>query len=202
MGDLHYSHQAAFSSIFVAIIACKHWKSGQGASFMNTTRIINGWIIVVILLVLIIIAGGIIIWSKYSPNRAIEISLAPPQNQNGEIYIGGEVNNPGVYPLYEEDDIAGLIAAAGGTTDTAGPGRLELIVPGSTGEESSQLIDINLAEAWLLEGLPGIGPTKAQAIVVYREQNGPFRNIQELTKVAGIGAASFEQIKHLITVGE
>ena len=102
---------------------------------MNTTRIINGWIIVVILLAAIIIAGGIIIWSKYSPNRSVEISLATPQNQNGEIYIGGEVNNPGVYPLNAGDDITGLITAAGGATDNADPGRLELIVTGSTEAE-------------------------------------------------------------------
>lgn len=169
---------------------------------INTTRVVNGWIIIAILLASVIIAGGVIIWSKYSPNQAIEISLAPTQNQNGEIYIGGEVNNPGIYSLYGEDDITGLIAAAGGTTDAADSGRLELIVPGSTGEESPQLININLAEAWLLEALPGIGAVKAEAIIAYREQNGPFRNIQELTKVEGIGAASFEQIKHLITVGE
>ena len=169
---------------------------------MNTTRIINGWIIVVILLAVIIITGGIIILLKYSPSRAIEISLVPPQNQNGEIYIGGEVSNPGIYPLNDEDDITGLIAAAGGTTDAAEPGRLELIVPGSTEAVSPQLIDINIAEAWLLEALPGIGAVKAEAIVAHREQNGPFRNIQELTEVAGIGSGTLEQIKHLITVGD
>jgi competence protein ComEA len=169
---------------------------------MNTTRVINGWVIVVILLAAIIIAGGIITWLKYSPSRAIEVHLAPPQDLIGEIYIGGEVNNPGVYPLYGGDDIAGLIAAAGGTTGKAAPGRIELVVPGDTEEQSTQLINVNLAEAWLLEALPGIGATKARAIVEYREQNGPFRNIQELTEVAGIGTASFEQIKHLITVGE
>ena len=169
---------------------------------MNTTRIINGWIIIIILLAVIIIAGGIIIWSKYSPNRAMEISLATPKNQNGEIYIGGEVNNPGIYPLYDKDNITGLIAAAGGTTDDAESGRLELIVPGSTTDESPQLININLAEAWLLQALPGIGAVKAEAIVAHREQNGPFRNTQELTKVAGIGTASLEQIEHLITAGD
>jgi competence protein ComEA len=169
---------------------------------MEAMRVINGWIIVVILLAVVIIAGGIIIWSKYSPDGAIEITLAMPQNQNGEIYIGGEVNNPGVYPLYEEDDIAGLIAAAGGTTDTTAPGRLELIVPGNTEAESPQLVDINLAEAWLLEALPGIGAVKAEAIVAYREESGPFRNIQELTEVTGISSGTVEQIKHLIAVGE
>jgi competence protein ComEA len=169
---------------------------------MNATRVINGWIIIVILLAVIAIACGIIIWLKCSPSRAMEISLAPPRDQHGEIYISGEVNNPGIYPLYGEDDVAGLLAAAGGVTGNADPDRLELTVPGITERESPQLININLAEAWLLEALPGIGATRAEAIIAYREQNGLFRNVQDLTKVEGIGPATLEQIEQLITVGE
>ena len=45
-----------------------------------------------------------------------------------------------------------------------------------------------------------IGAVKAEAIVAYREQNGPFRNTQELTEVDGIGSGTLEQIKHLITI--
>jgi competence protein ComEA len=53
---------------------------------------------------------------------------------------------------------------------------------------------------WLLQALPEIGETLAQRIVDYRQQNGPFRNTSELMKVAGIGAATYQQIKDLITV--
>ena len=169
---------------------------------MNDVRTISGWKIIAILLVLVIIAGGTVIWLKYSQDRAIEISLAPQPSPTGEIYIGGEVNNPGFYSLYADDDIEGVVAAAGGITDSAAPGQFELIVPGNTEEESTQLVNINRAEIWLLESLPGVGPVKAQAIVEYRQQNGPFRNTQEIMEVDGFGEASFEQIKHLITVGE
>ncbi len=68
--------------------------------------------------------------------------------------------------------------------------------------EAPQKIDINRAEAWLLEALPGIGPSKAQAIIDYRQQNGGFKNISEITRVEGIGPAIYEQIKDLITVGD
>jgi comEA protein len=68
--------------------------------------------------------------------------------------------------------------------------------------EAPQKIDINRAEAWLLEALPGIGPSKAQAIIDYRQQNGRFANITEITRVEGIGPAIYEQIKDLITVGD
>jgi comEA protein len=68
--------------------------------------------------------------------------------------------------------------------------------------EQPQKIDINRAEAWLLEALPGIGPSKAQAIIDYRQQNGGFKHITEITRVEGIGPAIYEQIKDLITVGD
>jgi len=69
-------------------------------------------------------------------------------------------------------------------------------------EEAPQKIDINRAEAWLLEALPGIGPSKAQAIIAYRQQNGGFKHIIEITEVEGIGPAIYEEIKGLITAGD
>jgi len=69
-------------------------------------------------------------------------------------------------------------------------------------EEAPQKIDINRAEAWLLEALPGIGESKAQAIIAYRQQNGGFGHITEITRVEGIGPAIYEDIKDLITVGD
>jgi competence ComEA-like helix-hairpin-helix protein len=68
--------------------------------------------------------------------------------------------------------------------------------------ELPQKIDINCAEAWLLEALPGIGESKAQAIIDYRQQNGEFQHIIEITEVDGIGPATYEEIKDLITVGD
>jgi comEA protein len=68
--------------------------------------------------------------------------------------------------------------------------------------EQPQKIDINRAEAWLLEALPGVGPSKAQAIIDYRQQNGGFKHITEITEVEGIGPSIYEQIKDLITVGD
>ena len=167
---------------------------------MSTEKHVNGWAVVAVLLVLVIVAGGIFIGLKYRPGGSVEISLMSTLPSEGEVYIGGEVNNPGFYPLYEDDSITGLIAAAGGTTNGADGSEIELIVSGGDNEESPQLVNINTAEVWLLESLPGIGAVKAQAIVAYREQYGPFRDIQELTEVEGIGWSTFEQIRHLITV--
>ncbi len=164
---------------------------------------LNGfWALITIFLMAIIAIGGMVVWSRYSPSQPIEISIPQGQQVQGEIYIGGAVNSPGSYPLRAGDSIEALIEAAGGITSSADSSRLELYIPEAGGEEQPQKIDINRAEVWLLEALPGIGETLAQRIVDYRCQNGPFRNINELTKVKGIGTATYEAIKHLITVAD
>ncbi len=63
-------------------------------------------------------------------------------------------------------------------------------------------ININTASAAELQNLPRIGPKVAQRIVDYRTQNGPFKKIEDIMKVRGIGEKVFDQIKDLITVGE
>ena len=67
---------------------------------------------------------------------------------------------------------------------------------------SQQLININIASAEELDTLPGIGPTKAQAIIDYRTQNGSFQTLSQIMDVPGIGQGTFSNIQDLITVGE
>ncbi len=169
---------------------------------MATSKSSQYWTLITILLVAIIIISGIAVWLKYSPSQPIEISIPTAQEMQGEIYIGGAVSSPGFYPLKAEDTVEALIQAAGGTTDSADLDWLRLYVPETQDEEQPQKIDLNRAEVWLLEALPEIGETLAQRIVAYREQNGPFNNINELIKVEGIGTATYEKIKHLIAVAD
>jgi competence protein ComEA len=61
-------------------------------------------------------------------------------------------------------------------------------------------IDLNQASVNDLENLPGIGPVKAQAIVDYREGKGGFQSVEEITSVSGIGPATYQGIKDLVTV--
>ena len=61
-------------------------------------------------------------------------------------------------------------------------------------------VDLNAADVGQLDELPGVGPTIAQRIVDYREENGPFKRIEDLMEVKGIGEKKFLNLKDLITV--
>ncbi len=169
---------------------------------MTASKLNLFWTVTIVLLIVITVIGGILVWSSCSPGQRIDISLPQSQEPPGKIYIDGAVTNPGLYPLTTSDTIEALIQAAGGTTGNADLSELKLYVAEIGQEREPQRININRAEAWLLEALPGIGPTLAQRMVDYREQNGPFLNINELTEVEGIGTTKYEQIKHLITVAD
>jgi competence protein ComEA len=166
------------------------------------TRLNKYWALTIIFLVVVIVIGGIVFWSRYSGSQSIEITLSSEPEWQGTVYIGGMVNNPGFYPVKAGDSLQSVIQAAGGTINAADLSGLKIYVPQIGEKTQPQKVDINRAEAWLLEVLPGIGEVKAQAIIDYRCQNGPFHNINELTKVEGIGAATYEQIKLLITVAD
>ena len=64
-----------------------------------------------------------------------------------------------------------------------------------------ELVDINTADEALLQTLPGIGPALAERIVAYREENGGFHHLYELTNVKGIGSSTYEGLRDLITLG-
>jgi competence protein ComEA len=83
------------------------------------------------------------------------------------------------------------------------PGRGNTGMAGATvgiSSSSDNKININTADLVELDTLPGIGPTTAQKIIDYRNQNGPFKSIEEIKNVSGIGDKKFEEIKDKIKV--
>jgi competence protein ComEA len=69
-------------------------------------------------------------------------------------------------------------------------------MPGKTA-----LININTADEAQLTSLKGIGPVKAKAITQYRQEHGPFKTVDDLKKVPGIGDKTLASLKPFITVG-
>lgn len=123
--------------------------------------------------------------------------------------VKGEVVNPGVYRVSNSCRVFQVIEIAGGLTDNSITDDVNLaskitdeqvIVIPSEKAEKSDLININTANIADLDSLPEIGYSTAQAIVEYRTANGKFSSIEDIKKVSGIGNATYEKIKDLITV--
>lgn len=68
-------------------------------------------------------------------------------------------------------------------------------------ERATGPVDVNRASADVLERLPRIGPALARRIVDDREANGPFRSVDELDRVRGIGPATLESLRPLVVAG-
>ncbi|MDD4561761.1 MAG: helix-hairpin-helix domain-containing protein [Syntrophomonadaceae bacterium] len=146
-----------------------------------------------------------------------------------QIYVTGAVKNPGVYRLQEGDrvhqavEMAEALAEAdlkhlemarplvdGETIPVPAQGEIpELPVPASAGgsyssgasNQNSAMVNINTASAQeMADQLDGIGPALGQRIVDYRTSNGPFKDIEEIKNVSGIGDKRFEAIKNKISV--
>lgn len=161
------------------------------------------YLLAIVVLAVAAIVGGVTLALKHGRSQPVEITLSQielPQ-LSGELYISGAVANPGIYPLRQEDTLQTVLANAGVGPD-ADLSHINLYVPRKGEAGSPQKIDINRAEAWLLQALPGIGEVTAQAIVDYRHQHGPFARIEELLQVKGIGQTTFDKIKDYITVSD
>jgi competence protein ComEA len=140
------------------------------------------------------------------------------------VYLVGEVARPGIYQVERGTYLYELVETAGGLTPRAAADRTNLVYriegsqllripsvedaadPGLAGSEvlspsgqDAPFININSAGESELDGLPGIGPSTARAIIAFRETNGPFASIEEIMNVPGIKQSRFEAIRDAIT---
>ncbi|MFS0861630.1 helix-hairpin-helix domain-containing protein [Fredinandcohnia sp. 179-A 10B2 NHS] len=137
-------------------------------------------------------------------------------NENSKVFVDikGEVVNQGVYEVDLDSRVKDVIEGAGGFTDNADLKQVNLalqvedemvIYVPSIDEEiegditvtqaNDSKISLNKATIEELQTLNGIGPAKAAAIIAYREEFGPFKEINELLEVSGIGEKSLEKIQ-------
>jgi competence protein ComEA len=167
---------------------------------MSSDTLNRFWLLVTSLLIVFILISGLFLWVRRDNGQPINISDTQPPGLKGQISIDGAVINPGTYPLKPGDSVDNIIEASGGMDEDADISRILLYIPSKKESIPNQKININTADVWLLQALPGIGETKAKAIVEYRINNGFFRTLEDITKVPGIGDSIFEQIEQYITL--
>lgn len=164
--------------------------------------------LILLALVAAIIAGGILfIVRKNTSGGGVTIMLpAPPEEIT--VYVTGAVETPGVYTLRPDAAVADAVQAAGGFAPDADREAINLAGAVRDGShvhvyaegEASQRVNINTADLWLLEALPGIGEKTAQKIIEYRTAHGPFESIEQLVEAKLVSQTTFEKIKDKITV--
>ena len=144
------------------------------------------------------------------------------------VHVSGAVIKPGVYSLPSGSRVKDAIEKSGGLKSDADSNLVNLAmlvedgmqvwvpyqsidkadtdmpfameVEPTTGGAEVNRININTANQIELESLSGIGPSRAQAIIQYRLEKGPFKEIEEIQEVSGIGPVTFEKIEPFITV--
>lgn len=151
----------------------------------------------------------------------------PLKDKKIAVDIKGEVKKPGVYYVNDGSIILDLINEAGGTTNKANLYTINraqklkenecIVIPNvddinndvgvsaksltnSSSKKEDGKVNINTADADELNKLNGVGPSKANAIIKYREENGSFKSIEDIKDVSGFGEATFEKIKDSISI--
>lgn len=151
-----------------------------------------------------------------------EVTEEPAEEEIILVDVKGSVENPGVYEAEDGDRVVDLIADAGGLEKGADEKKINfaqrvtdemvLYIP-KEGEETAEIelnmpanstddetVNLNTADSAELQTLPGIGPAKAEAIIDYRDTNGPFKEKEELKEISGIGDKTYEKLAELIKV--
>lgn len=152
---------------------------------------------------LLLIAAGLL-WARsvgWWPSRPL-----PPV----VIEVQGQVARPGLVTVQGPARAHDAIRAAGGDPTgmvdaTIEPGTRLIVGEGAWRAEAMDQvlviglpIDVNTASALALEAIPGVGASRARAIVEERARGGPFRTVEDLDRVPGIGPATVEALRPFV----
>lgn len=160
-----------------------------------------------------------VVSSSASPAAPGPVTSSAPEVGQVVVDVVGKVRKPGIVTLAAGSRVFEAVKAAGGTRGRVNLYGLnmarvladgEQIVVGiepplasASGTEtlpSSGLININTATAEQLQALPGVGPVTAQSIISWRETNGRFAGVDDLLDVKGIGPATLDSLRDLVTL--
>jgi competence protein ComEA len=179
--------------------------------------------------VAVVLAGAALWYARSLPQpvairsglrQAAPVAVASPSPSMLVVHVAGRVRHPGVYEFEAGDRVIDAVQAAGGPRKGADLDALNLAAPLSDGEQvlvpartasgtpaggsgvpaTPGLVNVNTAAETDLEALPGIGPVLAQRIIDYRTQHGPFASVDDLLDVSGIGPATLDEFRSLVTV--
>ena len=174
-------------------------------------------------------APGDAIALKPAPSATPSLPPSPTKTPEPMLaQISGEVLSPGIYPFQEGARLQDLIALAGGLTIGADEDRvngaallrngdyfyipaMDETIPETAANSPANMninldpqfeypLDLNTANQEALESLPGIGPKKAEDILSYREQHGPFSSVDALVNVPGIGTITVDSLRDYLYV--
>lgn len=176
--------------------------------------------------VIALIAVGVFVFRPQAPDLTVVVPEEIIAGVEGEsestltpamllVHVVGAVGKPGVVEVPPESRVIDAITEAGGATENASLDGVNLarlvfdgeqiIVPrlgeeGVGGEpEAGGLISISQADSLTLQTLPRVGPATAERIIAWREAHGPFRSVDDLLAISGIGPATLEGFRHLIS---
>jgi competence protein ComEA len=180
------------------------------------------------IMVIIIGTSGIVFWTKEKPAAVVtpppypaEQKKEPAKPKEVVVYVSGAVKQPGVIKLPSESRVIDALNRMGGplsSADLNGINLAALLVDGQQIHIPNQgdgisgnvmtvgskipagKVNINTADAAVLDTLPGVGPAMAQKIIDYRKNNGPFRMLEDIKNVPGIGESKYLNLKDKITL--
>ncbi len=180
----------------------KEWNFGE---WVEANRVVIGSI----LIVLILISGSFLLWREnyFKPTmekqlegqeieiKELKLEIETMKGQISDItklQSEAKVSSPAIASDLENNIDSSKVAATTQSQSSIKNVALPVAIPGK--------INLNTASLAQLDSLSGIGPTYAQRIIDYREQNGGFKSIEEVMNVKGIGEKTFEKFREKIAI--
>ncbi len=166
----------------------------------------------------LLVAGSALWFGRSEPDRApVMLQPAASDDVHITVHVAGEVALPGLVVVAGDARVADAVAAAGGSTRGADLTAVNLAAPLQDGEQivipsardgerelsavdGDGRVRVNRASATELEALPGVGPVLAARIAAYRDEHGPFRTVEDLLDVAGIGEGKLATLRDAVAL--